>query len=106
MGSLKAMDAPELVAALVEGWNFKMTILWILTGLSILGTVLNIYKRQECFVLWLITNSIWCLHNIKRADFPQAALFAVYVVFAVWGLLKWAREKRLAGKSEVDHWEV
>lgn len=77
-------------------------LLWVLTGLSIVGTLLNIYKRQECFVLWGITNTIWCLHNFKRADFPQATLFAVYVVFALWGLARWAQEKQRGRKSAVD----
>ena len=61
------------------------------TVLSIIGTIANIYKKQWCFILWLITNAFWIGYDYYHGLYAQAALFAVYFGLAVWGLVKWGR---------------
>lgn len=63
--------------------------MWGVTVASIIGTVANIYKLQWCFVVWLATNSVWCVYDFYIGAYPQAALFAVYVLLAIWGILEW-----------------
>ena len=67
--------------------NFDPT--WLVTILSIIGVVLNIYKRKECFIIWTVTNGAWCIYDFRNGLYPQAALFAIYFVLAIWGLYKW-----------------
>jgi nicotinamide riboside transporter PnuC len=62
---------------------------WAVTGLSIAGVVLNIYQKRICFVIWLVTNAIWCIIDFGRGLYAQAVLFAVYLLLAIWGLLRW-----------------
>ena len=67
-------------------------LMWIVTFASIVGTVLNIRKMRACFVIWLVTNSLWMVYDIWIHNYPQAALFAVYVALAVWGIYSWRRK--------------
>jgi hypothetical protein len=62
---------------------------WLITIASIVGTVANIYKKQWCFAIWLVTNAAWMIVDFCAGMYPQAALFSVYVCLAVWGLVKW-----------------
>lgn len=65
---------------------------WVVTVASLVGTVLNIKKRRECFAVWLVTNAAWTAYDGYIGAYAQAVLFAVYTVLAVWGLLEWRNE--------------
>jgi hypothetical protein len=65
---------------------------WIITGLSIIGVVANIYKKRWCFYVWTFTNTTWFLRNLYIEEYPQAALFYVYIVLAVWGIISWRKK--------------
>lgn len=67
-------------------------IMWGVTGLSILGTILNIKKKRICFWIWLVTNSAWCVYDFYQCSFAQGALFAVYVCLAIWGIISWRKK--------------
>ena len=67
-------------------------LMWIVTFASIVGTMLNIRKMRACFFIWLVTNSLWMIYDIWINNYPQAALFAVYVALAVWGIYSWRRK--------------
>ncbi len=66
---------------------------WGLTALSIIGTVANIKKQRWCFLVWLCTNSAWCIYDFYIGAYAQSLLFLVYVGLAIWGLWEWRREK-------------
>jgi nicotinamide riboside transporter PnuC len=70
-----------------------MNLLWIATAASITGVILNIYKKKECFIIWAATNLTWCLRNLYIKEYPQASLFAIYFLLAIWGLVKWVKER-------------
>lgn len=70
--------------------------MWLVTVLSLIGVVLNIYKRAECFAVWSVTNVAWMLYDIRIGAYPQAAMFFVYFVLSVWGLIRW--RKAVAGR--------
>jgi nicotinamide riboside transporter PnuC len=64
---------------------------WIITAASIIGVVANIYKRRWCFGVWLCTNTLWMIIDLKAGLYAQAFLFAVYVCLAAWGLMQWKK---------------
>ena len=68
-------------------------LMWIVTGFSILGTVLNIKKKRICFIIWLITNFAWCIYDFVIRDYPQSFLFLVYVGLAIYGIIEWRKKK-------------
>ena len=66
---------------------------WIISFLSLVGVVLNIKKRKECFIIWTVTNFSWMLVNYHHEIYAQSALFAVYFLLALWGLWEWRKGK-------------
>lgn len=69
------------------------TLGWLLTALSLVGVWLNIKKDVRCFYLWAITNSGWVLIDWQAGLYAQSALFAVYFVLALWGIIEWRRQE-------------
>lgn len=65
--------------------------MWLLTGMSLLGVVLNIKKKKSCFIVWGITNASWAVIDFRAGLPEQGVLFAVYFCLAVWGLIEWRR---------------
>ena len=64
--------------------------MWVVTAMSLLGVVLNIHKRKECFTVWGITNFIWAIYDWRIGARAQSVLFTVYFLLAIWGLYKWS----------------
>jgi len=64
---------------------------WLITALALVGVVLNIKKNRLCFIVWLFTNSAWCIYDYSIGAYAQSALFAVYTCLAVWGLIEWRK---------------
>ena len=62
---------------------------WILTGLSILGTVYNLQKRVAGWVIWTISNIGWIVSFSLKGMMAEAFLFSVYLVLSVYGIFKW-----------------
>jgi len=72
--------------------NFDFT--YLITAASIIGTIANIYKKRWCFMIWLFTNSAWCVIDTMHGLYAQSMLFVVYTILAVWGLIQWRKEQR------------
>lgn len=70
----------------------------IVTAISIIGTMANIYQKRWCFIIWLFTNSFWFTYDFAIGQYAQALLFAVYFILAVIGLVKW--RKKAGGRKD------
>lgn len=72
---------------------------YLVTFISIIGTVANSYKKSWCFYLWLFTNGFWCVYNVIYQSYAQSILYAVYFVLSIVGIVQWKKgannEKRL-----------
>ena len=66
----------------------------LVTVFSIVGVVLNIYKKRSCFYIWTCTNATWCVVDFSREIYAQSFLFLVYTCLAIWGIVRWKGEKR------------
>lgn len=64
---------------------------YIITALSIIGTVGNSCKKVWGFYLWLCTNAFWCAFNVVHQSYAQAILYAVYFILAIVGIVKWKK---------------
>jgi len=70
-----------------------MDYTWLITTASIVGVVANIYKKPWCFAVWTCTNTAWMVIDFAAGLYAQTFLFAVYIVLAVWGLVRWKRDE-------------
>jgi len=62
---------------------------WLIAVLSLVGVVLNIHKRRECFYIWSFTNAAWASVDLYHGIWSQAFLQAVYFGLAIWGIVAW-----------------
>ena len=69
-------------------------ISWMVTGFSILGTILNIYKNKWCFIIWTATNISWIAINLVLGMYPQVVLFSVYTATSIWGMIAWFKGEK------------
>lgn len=67
---------------------------WILSGVSILGSILNVYKKKVCFIVWNIGNLGWIILGLLVPTIrPQLPLWLVFSAINIWGYLQWKKEK-------------
>lgn len=66
---------------------------WLLAGLSLIGTWLNIKKQSMCFGIWCITNASWTMYDFTIGAYAQSILFLIYTLLAIYGLYEWKYKK-------------
>ena len=66
---------------------------WFITILSLAGTILNVKKNALCFWLWAFGNTAWLSYDLYLRTYSRAALDAVQLVFAIWGIIAWKRKR-------------
>lgn len=67
-------------------WTILVTIV------SLIGTIANIYKKRWCFIIWLFTNATWCIYDFYKGLYSQSLLFLVYTGLSIWGLKQWKKD--------------
>ena len=67
---------------------------WVLTLASLVGVIANIKKKKVCFAIWAVTNASWSVIDYAHGLPAQSALFAVYFLLAIWGMIEWRRDKK------------
>lgn len=66
---------------------------WLLAGLGVAGAILNAFQNRSCFFFWVAANIGWISVNVARGLYPEATLFAVYLITALIGLANWRRRR-------------
>lgn len=66
-------------------------IAYIVTALSIVGTIANSFQKRWCFIIWMCTNTFWCIYNIINKQYAQAILYLFNFIMAIIGLIKWKK---------------
>lgn len=67
---------------------------YIVTTVSIIGTVANSFQKRWCFYIWLCTNAFWCVYNAASRSYAQSLLYAFNFAMAILGLIKWKRSRK------------
>ena len=71
---------------------------WIITFVSLAGTVLNVRKNILCFYLWAVGNIAWLVFDVASGLFSRAVLDTVHLAFAIWGIFAWRNDKSCPSK--------
>ena len=66
---------------------------WAVTAVCLLGTVLNVKKRTECFYLWAAGNVAWMAYDLRCGLYSRAVLDLVQLALAVWGIVEWKKQR-------------
>ncbi len=67
---------------------------YIITLLSVAGTVANSLQKRWCFWVWLCTNAFWVVFNVTSGSYAQALLYAFNFATAILGLCRWKGETK------------
>lgn len=67
---------------------------WLMSAVALAGTVLNAEKVRAGFWFWLVSNLFWTVYDFSIGAYAQGALFAVYTVLAIRGLIVWRQKEK------------
>lgn len=69
-----------------------MTLLsYIITIITLIGTLANSFKKRWCFYIWIPTNLFWVIYNITIHEYQQSILYIVNTITSIIGLIKWSK---------------
>lgn len=67
---------------------------YIITILTLIGTVANAFQKSWCFVIWICTNLFWTVYNILIKEYQQAVIYFVNFITSVIGLIQWTKNPK------------
>lgn len=65
---------------------------WIITSVSLLGTVLNVKKNILCFYVWALANLAWIWYDAYLHLHSRMVLDAIQLGMAFWGIAAWSKK--------------
>lgn len=65
-------------------------ITYVITLITLIGTVGNSFQKTWCFYIWIPTNLFWVVYNIIIGQYAQAILYTVNTITSIIGLIKWS----------------
>jgi len=68
------------------------------TGLSLIGLVLNVFKRRSCFLVWLASNVLLAAWAADRAAWGMVATQVAFAVISAWGFVTWRGAQPKGGR--------
>ncbi len=66
---------------------------YLVTAVSIIGTVANSFGKRWCFYIWLCTNAFWIVFNAVNGSYAQSLLYCFNFIMAIVGLCKWKKKQ-------------
>lgn len=70
-------------------------ITWILTGIALLGWILNIKRKRICWLFLEISAIGFLMINYLQHDYGQATLWLIYCFLGVYGYFQWGPEGKI-----------
>lgn len=68
--------------------------MWIVTAISVFGSILNARKSNKCFYVWIIANVLWLAYDIYTRLYSRAALDIVQTAICISGIIYWKQSER------------
>jgi len=77
----------DLLSFLLTNWTW--IIYWSITGVALVGVILNIEHDLRCFYIWTFTNAAFATRTFFLGAYEMTALFMVYFILAIVGIYRW-----------------
>jgi nicotinamide riboside transporter PnuC len=68
-------------------------VIWSLTILSIIGTIMNAKLNKWCFIVYIIANTGWIGINMYCGLWQQIPMWIVYIIIGIYGWYTWSKPK-------------
>lgn len=74
---------------------------WLVSGLSLVGVLLNIHKQVAAFWIWSCTNAYWAFTDFTHGLPAQGVLMTTYCALSIYGIRRWSRKEggRIDGET-------
>lgn len=69
-------------------------ISYIITAITLIGTLGNSFQKTWCFYIWIPTNLFWVIYNIAIGQYQQAIIYTVNTITSVIGLYNWKKNEK------------
>jgi len=80
---------------------------WIMSAIALTGTILNSRRNKFGFFCWIVSNLWMAVTSICAGLIPQGTLFFVYLILAIYGIIKWSlMEKEEKPKFKFKKWKM
>ena len=66
---------------------------WLVVAIAVVGAVLNVNKWRQWFLLWLVSNSYWCVIAGGQKRWAEATLFAFFFALSLVGMVGWRKQR-------------
>lgn len=88
----------DIFSFLISNWSW--IIYWVVTGIALIGVILNIEHDQRCFWIWSFTNAAFALRTYLLGAYEMTFLFCIYWVLAIIGIYRWKTNPAHASLNE------
>lgn len=62
---------------------------YILSAITVIGSILNSLQYKAGFVVWLVANVGWVVFNIKTKTYSQIPIWIALSISCIVGLIVW-----------------
>lgn len=66
---------------------------YIITGITLIGTAANAFKKRWSFIIWICTNIFWVVYNIYIKQPQQAIIYIANTVTSIIGFVYWGKNQ-------------
>lgn len=66
-------------------------ISYVITVITLIGTLGNSFQKIWCFYIWIPTNLFWVVYNVAIRQYQQAIIYTVNCITSIIGLIKWSK---------------
>ncbi len=67
--------------------------MWIVTAISVFGSILNARKLKACFYVWIIANVCWFIYDMRTGLYSRAVLDTIQTIICICGIFHWDKEE-------------
>lgn len=64
---------------------------WVMASVALAGTILNSRRSKLGFYFWIASNLWMSVTSIVAGLTAQGTLFFIYLILAIYGLIKWTK---------------
>jgi uncharacterized membrane protein HdeD (DUF308 family) len=77
------------------GEDMIENIMWIVTGIAVIGFFLNMQMNKWGYLFWGLSNIGFAIYDFYKIAYAQAGLFVFYSVMCIVGFIKWSKKNEL-----------
>lgn len=69
-------------------------MMWVVTGIAIIGLILNMRKDKWGYLFWGISNILFAVYDFYKVAYAQSILFVFYFITCIVGFILWGKNEK------------